>query len=119
VESASGRDGAALSALYAGANQIGGGNMSEHSDDKHPRQDRRSTDKQDVQGEGDYRAARRYRREVSDFVAKADVDALAREAAPTSGEEARDMALAEERGRDRSKGDDAADAGIMYPGRKP
>jgi len=93
--------------------------MSEHSDDKHPRRDRRATDKQSVQGEGDYRAARRYRREVSDFVSKADVDALAREAAPTSGEEARDMALAEERGRDRSKGDDAADPGIMYPGRKP
>jgi hypothetical protein len=94
--------------------------MSQHSDDKQPRHDRRSTDtKEAVQGEGDYRAARRYRQEVSDFVSKADVDALARAAAPTSGDEARDLALAEERGRDRSKGDDAADAGIMYPGHKP
>jgi hypothetical protein len=74
---------------------------------------------QPIQGEGDYQAARRFRKESEEFVAKADVEGLARQAAPSSAKEARDLALAEERGRDRSKGDDAADPGIMYPGRKP
>jgi hypothetical protein len=97
---------------------IGGGTMSEHSD-KRSRKDRKPAGKDAVQGEGDYQAARRYRREVSDFISKNDVDALAHEAAPTSAREARDLALAEERGRDRSKGDDATDPGIMYPGGKP
>jgi hypothetical protein len=74
---------------------------------------------QPIQGEGDYQAARRFRKESEEFVAKADVEGLARKAAPSSAKEARDLELAEERGRDRSKGDDAADPGIMYPGRKP
>ena len=74
---------------------------------------------QPIQGEGDYQAARRFRNESEEFVANADVESLARQAAPSSPKEARDLALAEERGRDRSKGDDAADPGIMYPGRKP
>ncbi|MFI4866986.1 MAG: hypothetical protein ACHQDB_07765, partial [Steroidobacterales bacterium] len=64
-------------------------------------------------------AANRYRHDVEEFVAHADVDALAHQAAPSSAKEARDLALAEDSGRDRSKGDDAADRGIMYPGRKP
>ncbi len=63
--------------------------MSEHTD-KRPRNNRKPQGNETVQGEGDYQAARRYRREVTDFV-----------------------------GRDRSKGDDAADPGIMYPRRKP
>ncbi|HEY1725615.1 MAG TPA: hypothetical protein VGF89_09340 [Steroidobacteraceae bacterium] len=71
-----------------------------------------------VQGEGDYQAARRFREKETDFVAKADVDLLAHAAAPGSPKEARDLALAEDSGKDRSKGDDAADPGIMYPGRK-
>lgn len=98
--------------------------MGEHQD-KRARKDRkpRLTDSAQaegtIQGEGDYQAARRFREQSEEFVAKADVDALAREAAPSSAKEARELALAEERGRDRSKGDDAADPGIMYPGRKP
>jgi hypothetical protein len=97
--------------------------MSGHND-KRSRKDRKprvsdSGTKDAVQGEGDYRAATRYRQNVEQFVAKADVDALAQQAAPSSAKEARDLALAEDRGRDRSKGDDAADPGIMYPGRKP
>jgi hypothetical protein len=72
-----------------------------------------------LQGEGDYEAARRYREGVTDFVSTENVEQVAREAAPASAKEARDLALAEDRGRDRSKGDDAADPGIMYPGRKP
>lgn len=74
--------------------------------------------KEGIQGEGDYQAARRFREKESDFVAKADVNSLAHAAAPGSPKEARDLALAEDSGKDRSKGDDAADPGIMYPGRK-
>jgi len=91
--------------------------MSDHTDRRSRRQ-RKPQGNGALQGEGDYQAARRYREEVTDFVSRADIDALAHEAAPDSAKEARDLALAEERGRDRSKGDDAADAGIMYPGRK-
>jgi hypothetical protein len=92
--------------------------MSEHTD-RRSRKHRKPQGNGALQGEGDYQAARRYREEVTEFVSRADVDALAREAAPASAKEARDLALAEDRGRDRSKGDDAADPGIMYPGRKP
>jgi hypothetical protein len=92
--------------------------MSEHTD-RRSRKQRKPQGNGVLQGEGDYQAARRYREEVTEFVSKADVDTLAREAAPSSAKEARDLALAEDRGRDRSKGDDAADPGIMYPGRKP
>jgi hypothetical protein len=86
--------------------------------DKRSRKDRKPRVNDNVQGEGDYEAADRYREEVKEFVSKADIDALAHQAAPSSTKEARDLALAEDRGRDRSKGDDAADPGIMYPGRK-
>ncbi len=91
--------------------------MSQSNDPRSPK-DPNPTDEESVQGEGDYEAARRYREEVTQFVAKSDIAALAREAAPGSAKEARDLALAEDSGRDRSKGDDAADPGIMYPGRK-
>jgi hypothetical protein len=70
-----------------------------------------------VQGEGDYDAARRYREKVTDFVKRSDIDELARDSQPLSAREARDNALADERARARSKGDDPADVGIMYPGR--
>jgi hypothetical protein len=68
-----------------------------------------------VQGEGNYDAARRYRDKVTEFVNRSDVEELARNAQPLSPREARDNALAEERARGRSKGDDPADVGIMYP----
>jgi hypothetical protein len=70
------------------------------------------------QGEGDYDAARRYREEVGEFLDHSDVEQIAKRAAPKSALEARELALAEERARDRSKGDDPADVGAMYPGRK-
>jgi hypothetical protein len=71
-----------------------------------------------VRGEGDYEATRRYRKEVSDFVAQHDVAEVAKRAKAKSAEEARNLAIAEEQGRARSKGDDPADVGEMYPGRK-
>jgi hypothetical protein len=71
-----------------------------------------------IQGEGDYEASRRYREEVDEFLDKADVEKLAREAAPKSAQEARELALAQESGERRSKGDDPADVKAMYPGQK-
>jgi hypothetical protein len=60
-----------------------------------------------VQGEGDYRSARRYRRDVKEFVAEHDEDAieeLARDAAPRSEAEMREMLEAEQEGRARARG---------------
>jgi hypothetical protein len=56
-----------------------------------------------VQGEGDYAAARRYRQSVETFVRTADVEQAARDAAPRSETERRDMATAEWACRRRAK----------------
>jgi len=56
-----------------------------------------------IQGEGDYESARRYRKDVEQFVAENDTEELAREAAPHSAEEADEMLDAEREGRSRSK----------------
>jgi len=71
-----------------------------------------------VQGEGDYDAARRYRKEVDDFIQHENVEEVARRAKPKSAAEERDLALAEDQGKARSKGDDPADIAGMYPGKK-
>jgi hypothetical protein len=52
-----------------------------------------------VQGEGDYRAAREYRRDVERFVASADIERAAREAAPRDEAEAAELEAAEQQGR--------------------
>jgi len=70
-----------------------------------------------VQGEGNYEASRRYRAGVSEFLAHANVEDIAHKAAPSSPLEARELALAAEQAQLRSKGDDSADVGAMYPGR--
>ena len=57
-----------------------------------------------VQGEGDYRAARRHRRQVRQFIATSDTEELAREAAPRSEGEHQEMLEAERQGRARAKG---------------
>lgn len=57
-----------------------------------------------VQGEGDYRAARRHRHDVKQFVATSDTEKLAREAAPGSEAEQQEMLEAERQGRARAKG---------------
>jgi len=62
-----------------------------------------NTQKPDVQGEGDYEAARRYRKDVKDFVESADIDKAAHDAAPQSSDEQREMTEAERRGRRHSK----------------
>lgn len=65
-----------------------------------------SRTKQDpgVQGEGDYRSARRYRRDVETFVAENDIEELARDAAPRSEAEQRELLDAEREGRARARG---------------
>ena len=63
-----------------------------------------NTDKSsDVQGEGDYEAARRYAKEVGDYVKSADIDKAAHAAAPKSPDEQREMEEAERAGRAHSK----------------
>ena len=60
----------------------------------------------DVQGEGDYEAARRFDKASAEFVKSHDVDKLARSAAPKSPEDAQSMREAEEEGRRHSHGGD-------------
>lgn len=62
-----------------------------------------------VQGEGDYEAARRHRESASRHAQERDLEREAREAAPRSPEEARDLVDAERVGRERSRGDDRRD----------
>jgi hypothetical protein len=62
-----------------------------------------NTEKPDVQGEGDYEAARRYDKGVQDFVKSADIDKAAHDAAPRSPDEQREMTEAERAGRSHSK----------------
>jgi len=71
-----------------------------------------------VQGEGDYEAARRYREEVKEYLEHSNVDERARAAKPDSAKQERELALAEEQGKTRSKGEDPVDVGLMYPGRR-
>lgn len=71
-----------------------------------------------VQGEGDYEAARRYRDEVKEYLEHSNVAERARAAEPESAKQERELALAEEQGKTRSKGDDPVDVGLMYPGRR-
>ena len=61
-----------------------------------------------VQGEGDYEAARHYRKDVEQFVESGKVDEAMRDAAPSNDDEARQMEKAEEAGKARSKGEDPA-----------
>jgi hypothetical protein len=53
-----------------------------------------------VQGEGDYRSDRRYRKQVQHFLAHNDVEALARAAAPDDDNVAKELETAERRGRE-------------------
>ena len=62
-----------------------------------------NSDKSNIQGEGDYEAAQRYRKEVDDYLKSADVDKAAHEAAPKSPDEQREMFDAERAGRAHSK----------------
>ena len=62
----------------------------------------------DLQGEGNYDAARRHRESVEEFVESGQVEAAARDAAPRDDAEAREMQAAEEAGKSHAKGEDPA-----------
>lgn len=59
--------------------------------------------KNDMQGEGNYEAARDYNRRTEEYLESADVTADARKAAPQSEAEKREMARAEAEGKRHAK----------------
>jgi hypothetical protein len=61
-----------------------------------------------VQGEGDYEAARRFRKRTADYLKNNDVEKAAVRAAPRSRADAEDMAAAEAAGKKRAKAEDPA-----------
>jgi hypothetical protein len=63
------------------------------------------TNKDRVQGEGDYDAARRYDKAAQDFAKSGKVDRAAHEAAPESAAQADEMRKAEDIGKSHSKGE--------------
>jgi hypothetical protein len=60
----------------------------------------------EVQGEGDYRAARRYNEATREFVEDEDVAEAARDAEAQSGREQQQLERAEQAGRQRAKDED-------------
>jgi hypothetical protein len=61
-----------------------------------------------VQGEGNYKAAEEYDEAQRKFVQSGKVDSAARDAKPKTKEEAEEMQRAEEAGRKHAKGEDPA-----------
>ena len=57
-----------------------------------------------VQGEGDYVSGRRYQKNATRFAKDHDTEQLARDAAPASEAEQREMIEAERKGKARAKG---------------
>jgi hypothetical protein len=72
-----------------------------------------------VQGEGDYEAARRYRKRSEDFVENNDVEKAALNAAPETSQQAEDIKMAEAAGKQRAKGEDPALRARKGPGADP
>ena len=68
-------------------------------------QDKQSPSGQ-VQGEGDYEAARRYDKSARDFAESGKVKPAADQSAPHNEREAQEMERAEEIGKSRAKGED-------------
>lgn len=77
-------------------------------DKQKPGSNEAGTDKgSQVQGEGNYEAARRYEDKLRDHVQHHDVEREARDAEPKSEGEEREMEQAEELGKQRAKEEDA------------
>ena len=70
-----------------------------------------------VQGEGDYKAARRHRASVESFVKSGKVDKAAHDATPSTSGEEEELLQAERAGESHSKGEDPASP--RAPARKP
>ena len=68
--------------------------------------DKQSKTQSDVQGEGDYKAARRYNEATREYVKGEDVAEAARDAEPQSAGEEQQMEHAEQAGRQRAKDED-------------
>ena len=66
----------------------------------------------EVQGEGDYKAARRYNDATREFVEEEDVAAAARDAEPQDAGEAQQMEHAEQAGRQRAKDEEIGRAHV-------
>lgn len=64
-----------------------------------------------VQGEGDYAAGRRYDKAAREFAESGKVEPAARDAAPGSTEEAKEMQQAEDVGKSHSKGEGSLKSG--------
>ena len=71
---------------------------------------RASIRKNQVQGEGDYEAGRRYDKAAREFAQSGRAADAARKAKPRSAHEAADMDEAEQIGKSRSKGEDPGDS---------
>lgn len=59
-----------------------------------------------VQGEGNYEAARKYDKDAREFAQRGDVDKAARDAEPRDAGEAKQMDEAERAGKERAKDED-------------
>ncbi|MBA3564284.1 MAG: hypothetical protein H0W33_09810 [Gammaproteobacteria bacterium] len=66
------------------------------------------TDKGSMQGEGDRKSARRYRKDTEDHIKSHDVEEEARRAEPESDARRKELEKAEEKGRKRAKEEDPA-----------
>ncbi len=62
--------------------------------------------KDQIQGEGDYEAGRRYDKASREFAESGQVEPAARDAAPEDARQAEDMERAEEVGKSHAKGED-------------
>ena len=67
--------------------------------------------KDEVQGEGDYKSAKKFNQQERDFVQSGAVEKAAHKAEPKTDQEALDMLNAEKIGRSHSKGEDASAKG--------
>jgi hypothetical protein len=63
------------------------------------------TKKDEVQGEGDYEAGRRYDKAAREFAESGKVEPAAHDAAPADADEAKELERAEDEGKSHSKGE--------------
>ncbi|MEO7116677.1 MAG: hypothetical protein ABIZ18_12540 [Caldimonas sp.] len=68
------------------------------------------TGKDQVQGEGDYDAARRYDKSAREFAESGKVERAARDAKPASESEAKELERAEAEGKSHAKGEGPLDS---------
>jgi hypothetical protein len=71
--------------------------------------------KDEVQGEGDYAAARRYDKAAREFAESGKVEPAAHDAAPADAKEAAELERAEQAGKSHAKGEDP----LLKKGSKP